>query len=110
MRVPKAVAALALGLLVSASTAHAQGAEFSLGGGIDNPLGDFNDAAKLGFHGLAAVSFVPTGSPVGFQVDGNYSQFSDDTPLDVKFQMHLRHRQRGLQVQDIGGSPNSGRT
>lgn len=87
MRVPKAVAALALGLLVSASTAHAQGAEFSLGGGIDNPLGDFNDAAKLGYHGLAAVSFVPTGSPVGFQVDGNYSQFTDDTPLDVKFQM-----------------------
>ena len=87
MRVPKAVAALALGLLVSASTAHAQGAEFALGGGIDNPLGNFNDAAKLGFHGLAAVSFVPEGSPVGFQVDGNYSQFSDDTPLDVKFQM-----------------------
>jgi hypothetical protein len=87
MRVPKAVAALALGLLVSASTAHAQGAEFSLGGGIDNPLGDFNDAAKLGFHGLAGVSFVPEGSPVGIQVDGNYSQFKDDTPLDVKFQM-----------------------
>ena len=87
MRVPKAAAALALGLLVSASTAYAQGAEFSLGGGIDNPLGDFNDSAKLGFHGLAGVSFVPEGSPVGIQVDGNYSQFKDDTPLDVKFQM-----------------------
>jgi hypothetical protein len=87
MRVPKAVAALALGLLVSTSTAYAQGAEFSLGGGIDNPLGDFNDGAKLGFHGMAGVSFVPEGSPVGIQVDGNYSQFSDDTPADIKFQM-----------------------
>jgi len=87
MRVSKSLTALALGLLVGVSTAHAQGAEFSLGGGIDNPLGDFNDAAKLGFHGLAAVSFVPEGAPVGFQIDGNYSQFSDDTPLDVKFQM-----------------------
>ena len=87
MRVSKSLTALALGLLVGVSTAHAQGAEFSLGGGIDNPLGDFNDAAKLGFHGLAVVSFVPEGAPVGFQIDGNYSQFSDDTPLDVKFQM-----------------------
>jgi hypothetical protein len=87
MRVPKAVAALAVGLLVSTSTAYAQGAEFSLGGGIDNPLGDFNNGAKLGFHGMAGVSFVPEGSPVGIQVDGNYSQFKTDGQGDVKFQM-----------------------
>jgi len=87
MRIPKAVAALAMGMLLSASALHAQGAEFSLGGGIDLPLGDFDDAAKLGFHGLAGVSVVPTNWPVGIQVDGNYSQFSDDTPADVKFQL-----------------------
>jgi len=86
-RISMTLGTLVAGLIVSASTAQAQGAEFSLGGGIDNPLGDFNDAAKLGFHGLAGVSFVPEGSPVGIQVDGNYSQFTDDTPLDVKFQM-----------------------
>ncbi|HUR01727.1 MAG TPA: outer membrane beta-barrel protein [Nonomuraea sp.] len=87
MRIPKAVAVMAMGMLLSASALHAQGAEFSLGGGIDLPLGDFDDAAKLGFHGLAGVSVVPTNWPVGIQLDGNYSQFSDDTPADVKFQL-----------------------
>lgn len=87
MWVPKSVAALALGMLVSTSALHAQGAEFSLGGGVDLPLGDFNDVAKLGFHGLAGVSVVPANWPVGIQVDGNYSQFSDDTPADIKFQL-----------------------
>ena len=87
MRIPKAVAALAMGMLVSASALHAQGAEFSLGGGVDLPLGDFDDAAKLGFHGLAGVSVVPTNWPVGIQVDGSYAQFSDDTPLDRKIQL-----------------------
>src|SRR5215210_2518380 len=87
MRVLKAVAALAMGMLVSASSLHAQGAEFSLGGGLDLPLGDFDDAAKLGFHGLAGVSVVPPNWPVGVQVDGNYSRFSADTPLDIKYQL-----------------------
>jgi len=87
MRIPKAVAALAMGMLVSASALHAQGAEFSLGGGVDVPLGDFDDAAKLGFHGLAGVSVVPTNWPVGIQVDGNYSQFKSDVVDDVKYQL-----------------------
>jgi len=87
MWVPKAVAVVALGMLVSTSALHAQGAEFSLGGGVDLPLGDFDDVAKLGFHGLAGVSVVPANWPVGIQVDGNWSQFSDDTPADIKFQL-----------------------
>ena len=87
MRIPKAVAALVMGMLVGASALQAQGAEFSLGGGLDIPLGDFDDAAKMGFHGLAGVSVVPNNWPVGIQVDGNYTRFSDDTPLDVKFQL-----------------------
>jgi opacity protein-like surface antigen len=76
-----------MGMLVSASALHAQGAEFSLGGGVDVPLGDFDDAAKLGFHGLAGVSVVPTNWPVGIQVDGNYSQFKSDVVDDVKYQL-----------------------
>jgi hypothetical protein len=79
----KGAVALALGLLLGAPAAHAQ-AQFSLGGGIGLPLGDFDDVAKLGWQGTAAVSFAPTNMPVGFQLDGNYGQFSDDTPLDVK--------------------------
>lgn len=75
----KSVAVLALGLLANATAVKAQGVEFSLGGGISNPLGTFNDATKLGWNGLAGISVVPTGWPVGIQVDGEYQQF----PFDV---------------------------
>jgi hypothetical protein len=74
----KGVAALVLGMVLSAPAVRAQGAEFSLGGGIGIPLGSFDDVAGLGWHGLAAVSFVPNGWPVGIQVDGSYQQFSLD--------------------------------
>ncbi|HEX6433728.1 MAG TPA: hypothetical protein VFZ87_05785, partial [Gemmatimonadales bacterium] len=74
----KGVAALAVGMLLGAPALRAQGAEFSLGGGVGVPLGDFDDAAKLGWHGIAAVSFVPNGWPVGIQIDGSYQQFSLD--------------------------------
>ncbi len=83
MRVPKTVMALALGALASAAPLHAQGAEFSLGGGLGLPLGNFNDIAKLGFHGMAGVSFIPSGWPVGIQVDGQFHQFRlDDDVVD----------------------------
>jgi hypothetical protein len=74
----KGVAALAVGMLLGAPALHAQGAEFALGGGVGVPLGDFDDDAKLGWHGLAAISFVPEGWPVGIQFDGSYQQFSMD--------------------------------
>jgi opacity protein-like surface antigen len=83
----KGAAALALGLLLSPTVIYAQGAEFFLGGGVSVPTGDFDDAAKLGWQGTAGVSFVPENLPVGFQVDGNYSQFSDETALDIKEQL-----------------------
>jgi hypothetical protein len=86
-RVATGVAAALIGLLASANAARAQGAEFLLGGGIDNPLSTFNDGFKTGYHGLAGVSFSPPASPVGIQVDGTYSQYKDDTPLDIKEQL-----------------------
>jgi hypothetical protein len=78
MRVPKAVVPFALLLGLGVVPLHAQGAEFSLGGGIGFPLSNFNDIAKLGWNGLAGVSFVPTGSPVGIQIDGQYQQYKLD--------------------------------
>jgi opacity protein-like surface antigen len=78
MRVTKALGALAIGLLMSASSLHAQGVEFSLGGGLGVPLGDTSDRDKLGWHGLAGLSFVPAGWPVGIQVDGQFHQFKLD--------------------------------
>lgn len=80
----KGVAAVALGMLLSAPAAHAQGAEFSLGGGLGIPLGAFDDAAKMGWHGLAGVSFVPTGFPLGIQFDGQYQQYKFDGPGNIK--------------------------
>ncbi|MFL5492757.1 MAG: hypothetical protein ACJ8DC_00080 [Gemmatimonadales bacterium] len=74
----KSAALIALALSANVSAAKAQGVELSLGGGISSPLGTFDDATKLGWNGLAAVSVVPTGSPVGFQVDGEYQQFPFD--------------------------------
>jgi Outer membrane protein beta-barrel domain len=81
--------ALLAGSTLAARAARAQEAaavEFSLGGGIDLPLGDFDDIAKPGFHGVGAVSFVPSAWPLGIQIDGTYGQLADDTPLEVKFQ------------------------
>ena len=72
---------------VGTAPAVAQGAEFSLGGGVTSPLGNFDDVAKLGWHATAAVSFVPQNVPVGFQVDGSFSRLSDETPFDVKSQL-----------------------
>jgi len=74
----RTVAAVLVTMALSASAARAQGAEVSLGGGLGIPLSNFDDIAKLGWHGLAAVSFVPTGSPVGIQIDGQYQQFKLD--------------------------------
>ena len=80
----KGAAALALGMLLSAPAARAQGAEFALGGGLGIPLGSFDDAVKMGWHGLAAVSFVPNGSPVGIQFDGQFQQYKIDGTGDLK--------------------------
>ena len=83
----KGVAALTLGMLLAAPALRAQGAEFSLGGGLGIPLGSFDDAAKMGWHGLAAVSFVPNGSPVGIQFDGQFQQYKLDVAGDLKDRM-----------------------
>ena len=85
--------AVLAGTTLASRTAAAQeqssstSTQFSIGGGIDMPLGDFDDAAKTGWHGLAAVTFTPATWPVGIQIDGNYARFPDDTPLDLNAQM-----------------------
>jgi hypothetical protein len=75
---------------VGAAPAVAQGAKFSLGGGVTLPLGDFGDLASTGFHGLAAVGFQPANLPVGFQVDGMYQRFGvDDVPDDFDANLQI---------------------
>jgi opacity protein-like surface antigen len=80
----KGFAALTAAMLLGAPALRAQGAEFSLGGGLGIPLGSFDDAVKMGWHGLAAVSFVPNGSPVGIQFDGQYQQYKIDGSSSLK--------------------------
>jgi hypothetical protein len=84
------VAVLA-GSTVGVTAARAQGegtgAEFAVGGGVSVPTGDFDDAAKLGWHGTAAVSFVPQNVPVGFQIDGSFSRFGTEGGFDIDYQM-----------------------
>jgi opacity protein-like surface antigen len=80
----KGFAALTVAMLLSSPALRAQGAEFSLGGGVGFPLGSFDDATKVGWHGLAAVSFVPNGSPVGIQFDGQYQQYKLDGSASLK--------------------------
>jgi len=78
MRVWKGVVPLALALGLGAAPLHAQGAEFSLGGGIGFPLSNFDDIANIGWNGLVGLSVVPTGWPVGIQVDGQFQQYKLD--------------------------------
>jgi hypothetical protein len=80
----KGMAALAVGMLLGAPALRAQGAEFALGGGVGFPLSTFDDAAKIGWHGLAAISFVPNEWPVGIQIDGQYQQYKLDGFTDTK--------------------------
>ncbi len=74
-----------------AAPAVAQGVEFSLGGGATVPLGDFGDGASTGFHGLAAISFVPSTLPVGIQIDGMFHRLGTNDDLgfgdDAKAQL-----------------------
>jgi hypothetical protein len=79
--------AVALSVLLGAPALRAQGAEFSIGGGLAVPLGDYDDVVKIGWQGMAAVSFEPRGLPIGIQVDGSFSQFGDESPLDIKSQL-----------------------
>jgi hypothetical protein len=80
----KGIAALAVVTLLGAPALRAQGAEFSLGGGLGVPLDEFDDVSKIGWHGLAAVSFVPTGWPVGIQIDGSYQQYKLEASSSLK--------------------------
>jgi outer membrane protein with beta-barrel domain len=81
------VTAVVIGMLLGAPALRAQGAQFSIGAGVGVPLGNFDDVVKIGWQGTAAVSFVPRSLPVGIQVDGSFSQFGDESPLDIKSQL-----------------------
>jgi opacity protein-like surface antigen len=68
-------------------TAAGQGrAEFALGGGLTEPMGDFGDAAKVGWHALGTITWFPSRDVFGLQATAFYGQNKFD-PGGGKFQM-----------------------
>ncbi len=81
-RIMTAVAALALVSLAGAGALNAQTrASFFVSGGLTNPLGTFNDIAKLGWNGQAGVQFAMPSWPVAIRVDGMYGQNTTDSAV-----------------------------
>ncbi len=80
----KGVAVLALGMVLGTPALHAQGAEFSLGGGATIPLGTFGDVAKTGYHGLVGISFAPSSFPLGIQIDGMYDRLKQEASVGTR--------------------------
>lgn len=54
--------------------ADSWGIGVGLGGGVVIPTGTFKNHNKVGWDAMALLRFRPPGSPIGFQVDGNYIQ------------------------------------
>ncbi len=75
-RLLQGFAGFALLATLAASTAHAQNNLMTVGafGGVVIPSGSTSDALKAGWGAGAVFQFKPAGSPVGFQIDGMYSQ------------------------------------
>ena len=72
--------------LLASAPLQAQGAEFSLGGGLAVPLGTYDDIAKVGWQGTAALSFLSR-SAFGARIDGMYARFSTETADDIQSQL-----------------------
>lgn len=80
------VLAVALAAQVSTSSLSAQNVNLGVGGGLTLPLGDFGDAAKLGWHGAAHLGYgLPSG--LGFRGEFFYGQNKVDANVDAKFKL-----------------------
>ena len=65
--------ALAVALTLGPRVASAQSVTFGVGGGVTIPTGDFNTAAKLGWHGLGQLGYsLPSG--LGIRADFFYGE------------------------------------
>lgn len=70
------MAAAIAGLLARPAAAQEEQAGFnvSVGGGVTIPVDEFNDAADLGWHGLASLGVTSSSSIVGFRGDFFYGE------------------------------------
>lgn len=86
----KVLCALTAGMLLVAFPLMGQvrgGMEYSIGGGLGVPSGDFNEAFDIGWHGQLAGTYTLTNIPLAFQIDASLAQFSAGTALDLKQRM-----------------------
>jgi hypothetical protein len=71
-------AAIALPLLMP-PTAAAQ-PRIMAGAGMSTPIGDFGDAAGVGWHGTAGLQLGFPTMPIGIRADGRYHSFGEESP------------------------------
>ncbi len=89
MRSTRLLAGLAFVALLgmAAAPAHAQTPiKFGVSGGVALPLGDFGDAAKLGFLGQGHVTLKLANAPISLRGDGFFQRHSIDG-ADGNFQI-----------------------
>src|SRR5216117_1157832 len=68
-RVLQSVITVVVVSLACVATVAAQGVRFGLGGGLINPLSDYKDIDKTGWHATLNANFAIPMSPVGVRVE-----------------------------------------
>ncbi len=100
-RLSTAIVAAGAALVLSASSAQAQSITLGVGGGATLPMGDFNDVAKLGWHGMANVGYgLPSG--LGFRGEFFYGQNTVDG-VDGKVKLSGAMASVTYDIQSAGG-------
>ena len=84
LRVALVGACTACVLVVASDRASAQlpGTRFYLSGGAAFPTGDFSSVADIGFNVGAGFGVTQRGSPIGFRLEGLYSEFNEPDVSD----------------------------
>ena len=84
----KMLAVAAFALMAPIAMAQAQIIpKLGIAGGATLPTGDLKDHAESGYHGLVTLSIHPPLSPVGFRVDGLFTQMNGTTTSDPKMRI-----------------------
>lgn len=82
------VAGFGLAALLSVAVATTSSAQtvvgVGVGGGVAMPMGDFGDAAKMGFGGGAGLFIYPNGGNIGVRADVGYLQFDAENDANPK--------------------------
>jgi hypothetical protein len=70
----------ALALVLVPAALHAQ-PRLMAGAGLSTPIGDFGDAAEVGWHGAVGLQLGFPGVPVAIRGDGGYHSFGEASPV-----------------------------